>query len=419
MSYQAKYLKYKNKYLQLKNQIGGYTLKLEEWNKIENSGQHNCGIFLSDKYPKYILKCDSDNKLDIIIEINNKIQLFPKIINSTKKIKDSDVSKGIGMEFSGLEYFTNQHSETYITMQKLDGDITNIYFNLFPRIVLKNMIDRGLINKKQEETIFDLFVGKSNYTMQNSKDLEIYINKFNFDRLIEPEIHTLYIEYLRANPQIIDKSSDINIKGYIYKNIYNRNIESVERDYHSYKNKLDKMKTFSNISLELYDNFMNQLLDLWKTHHEIIIKEIIKIKLLLAKLGYGYNDPKLDNFGYILSTTPIDDFRKYQAPRIFGKYLYVYFLDWESGLLKFGDFDSTNSIIKEANNGLSYYMANGQYKFSDINANKIRNNSGENLDLLGINHEILKILQKPYKFDLSGFQHSFTTIEEVEKFINQ
>jgi len=108
MNYYNKYLKYKNKYLKLKNQIGGtYTLNLEEWKKIENSGQHNCGIFISDVYPKYILKCDSDDKLDKIIEINKTIQLFPKIIDSTKIDKDA-----------------------YITMQKLDGDITNIYFNL-------------------------------------------------------------------------------------------------------------------------------------------------------------------------------------------------------------------------------------------------------------------------------------------------
>lgn len=393
--YEQKYLKYKKKYLNLKEQFGGYTLKLDEWNKIENSGQHNCGIFVSDIYPKYILKCDTDLKLDTIIKINKTIQLFPNIIDSTKI-----------------------DEKAYITMQKLDGDITNIYFNLFPKIVLKNMINKGLINKKQEETIFELFLGKCNYSMPNSKAMGIYFNTFTIDRLIDPEIFSLYLEYLRANPQVIDKRSDINIKGNIYKDVYHRNIELEERDYRSTKNKLDKFKKFSNVTFELYNSFMTQLLELLASHHEIFIKEIIKIKLLLIKLGYEYDDDKLDNYGYILSNTPIDDYRKFQAPRIFGKYLYIYFLDWESGFGKIlENRPKLNWIIDHVNDGFRYFTANGQYYFKDINKTVIQNNSTVNLEVLGIDPEILKILQKPYEFDLSPFKHSFTTIEEVEKFI--
>jgi len=397
MNYYNKYLKYKNKYLKLKNQIGGtYTLNLEEWKKIENSGQHNCGIFISDVYPKYILKCDSDDKLDKIIEINKTIQLFPKIIDSTKIDKDA-----------------------YITMQKLDGDITNIYFNLFPRIVLKNMIDTGLINKQQEETIFEFFLGKMIYTMKNSKDLLLQLDKFMFDRIINPEINSLYIKFLNENPQAINNRSDINIKDYNYKDIYSNTIDQEESKYNLYKNKLDKIKKFSNISLELYDIFINKLKDLWNSYHEIITKEIIKIKLILINFGYTYEDDKLDNFGYILSNLPLDDFRKYQAPRIFGKYLYIYFLDWESG---FGEIwrgmeITLKLIVDQVNSGLNNYAANGQSGFTAINVMKIHNSSQENLELLGINPEILKILQKNYLFDLSRFKHSFTTIEEVEKFI--
>jgi hypothetical protein len=40
-----------------------------------------------------------------------------------------------------------------------------------------------------------------------------------------------------------------------------------------------------------------------------------------------------------------------------------------------------------------------------------------NLNLLGIDPEIVKILEKSYEFNLSRFEHSFTTIEEVEHFI--
>ena len=400
MEYKEKYLKYKKKYLQLKNQIGGYILKLEEWTKIENSGQHNCGIFISDIYPKYILKCESSNELGTIhevININNKIQLFPKIID-----------------------FTTIENSTYCTMQKLDGDITNIYFNLFPKIALKNIIDNELINEKQKETLFDLFLGKCNYTMQNSKDLSIFLNKIIFDCLIDPEIYDLYIQYLESNPQVINKNSNFTIKGNEYNNIYNFNIDMTIESFNDSKNILDKIKKFSDISLELYDKFMNELIKLWESYHEIIIKEIIKIKLVLLKLGYCYEDNKYDNFGYILSNIPIDDFRRFKAPRIFGKYLYVYFLDWESGFSKISNGNeeyTLKKIINDVNESFKYYSANGQYYISPINDSKIRNNSGKSLDLLGINPEILKILQKTYLFDFSKFEHTFTTIEEVEKFI--
>ena len=119
MLYYKKYLKYKNKYLELKFQSGGnYTLNLEEWTEIENSGQQNCGIFLSKKYPDYILKCGTSSETSSWVnEINQQVQLFPKIIN------DTIMNEG-----------------NYTTMQKLDGDITSIFFNLFPKIILDKML---------------------------------------------------------------------------------------------------------------------------------------------------------------------------------------------------------------------------------------------------------------------------------------
>jgi hypothetical protein len=109
--YEKKYLKYKNKYIKLKNQIGGiFTLNLKEWVLIENSGQQNCGIFISSVYPTLILKCGTNSYIiSMANEINQIMQLFPKIIDNT--------------------YIDPNN---YTTMQKLDGDITSIFFNLFP-----------------------------------------------------------------------------------------------------------------------------------------------------------------------------------------------------------------------------------------------------------------------------------------------
>ena len=398
MDFYNKYLKYKNKYLQLKNQIGGYTLNLDEWKQIQNPGQQNCGIFLSDVYPTYILKCDDHfdkSKLDTVIEINKKIKLFPNIINFTKIEKNN-----------------------YITMEKFDGDITNIYFNLFPKIVLQNMITKGVINEKQEQQIFDIFLSKINYFGENKKQIYISIDKLILDRLINPEINKLYIEYIRANPQIRHEISNITIGGHEYKGIYSLDIEREDDKYYRYKEQLSRILNFTGISLELYDTFINELIELWNFYHEIISKEIIKIKILLLRLGYGWWDNKLDNFGYILSTKPIDDFRKDKVPKIFDKYLYVYFLDWGSGLFESSDMQyELQKIVDEVNNGLNSYSAHGQHWFTKISSKNLLNSNQENLNLLGIDPEIVKILEKSYEFNLSRFEHSFTTIEEVEHFI--
>jgi hypothetical protein len=81
----AKYSYNKNLYIKLK-QIGGFVLDISEWNEIENEGQENCGIYISDMYLQYILKCndidDTNQYLDILVnQINSNIHLFPKIIN--------------------------------------------------------------------------------------------------------------------------------------------------------------------------------------------------------------------------------------------------------------------------------------------------------------------------------------------------
>jgi hypothetical protein len=63
---------------------------------------------------------------------------------------------------------------------------------------------------------------------------------------------------------------------------------------------------------------MKELIKILNDYYEIIIKEIIIIKLKLYELGYLYEDNKFDNFGYILSVTPIlHDFRNNRATKNF------------------------------------------------------------------------------------------------------
>jgi len=400
MDYYKKYLKYKEKYLKLKKQIGGFTLKLEEWRPIENSGQHNCGIYTSELYPKYILKCGGsiyNEMIDQIKKINDKIQLFPNILDSCIINK-----------------------QRFTTMQKLDGDITNIYFNLLPKMILKNMTEEGLITtEEQKTTLLGLFLGKCNYTMSNSNDIYIYLDKFTFDRLRDPEIHELYLKYFSENQHVLEQKVEIPIKENTYQ-VYNRSsIDLINTDFQQTKATINKIKTMYGISLELYDTFMTKLQAEWASHHEVITKEMIKIKLLLFNEGYVYEDNKFDNFGYILSNIPIDDYRKFKAPRILGgRYLYVYLLDWDSGFSNVWNDGSIDlkKIIDDVNNGMNF-TANGQYRLSNMNRNKLTNESGENLVLLGITPEMVAILEKPYVFDISRFRHMFTTIEDVKTYV--
>ena len=422
MSFHKKYLKYKKKYLDLKNQKGGYTLNLSEWVKIENSGQQNCGIFISNIYPNYILKCGTDvSKINEVIEINKIVQLFPTIINSTNIDKDN-----------------------YTTMEKLDGDITKIFFNLFPKIVLTQMINEKIINTEQKENLLTIFEGKISYTMNNSKSLYLYLDRFVFDYLRDPEIFNINAEYLNSNPEKLEQQIKINIKGINYE-IFNRKIDITKKEYDNKIQILEKIRSITNISFELYDNFMKRLLDMWNSYYEIIIKEIIKIKLILYNLGYSYEDPKFDNYGYKLSVTPIN--RNFNVPRIFNQYLYVYFIDSDSGLTKISGPNPKiyeNKIIDDVNDGFKY-TAHGQYCISEVNRSILNYEISWNLDmlkdpmfieskyewstnkmakynpdlkLLGINDNMKKILESKYNFDINKYKHSFTNIEEVNEFVS-
>jgi hypothetical protein len=391
MDYQKKYLKYKKKYCFLKNQTGGFILDLSEWTEITNSGQNNCGIFLSNKYPKYILKCETNNesndsKLNDVTKINNIIQLFPKIINISKILDKS-----------------------YTTMQKLDGDITSIFFNLFPKIVLAKMN----ITEEQKKNLFTIFEGKISYTAANSKSMFFYIDEFVFDFLRNPEILDIYIQMLSSNPDIINTTSDININGKMY-NMYHQNIEVIQKQYDNIKRIFEKINNITDISFELYDDFITQLKTMWNNHYNIIIKEIVKIQLLLLEQKFDYMDQKFDNYGYILSNTPImDDYRKFNAPKIFNRYLYLYFLDPQSGLYKVDDNDSIyQRIIGNINNGLQSYSVNGQYYITSINRSIF---NYPNLHLIGIKNDMEKIFKQQYYFDdITSFQKSFTTIEDIK-----
>lgn len=106
ISYKELYAESKKLYLLL----GGMeldTLRLSDWEEIKTSGKQNCGIYISKKYPDRILKCDShydSSYMEIAKEINMTVKLFPELISIT------DIGK-----------------KTYLMMERLDGDLQQLF----------------------------------------------------------------------------------------------------------------------------------------------------------------------------------------------------------------------------------------------------------------------------------------------------
>jgi len=185
MMYYKKYMKYKAKYLAYKNQVGGNNTEqidatslnfLIDWKKVSNSGQFNCGIYISDKYSDKIIKCeDKINIPNNVIDLNKILEgkglhVFPKIY----KIYKHEGKMYTEMEkFSGdLSDFLYKHiARTVLDSMKLDESISNdiwlIYRGMIPRTGANDENFNSNPNKLQTlqnsqltKPIYDQFITK-------------------------------------------------------------------------------------------------------------------------------------------------------------------------------------------------------------------------------------------------------------------
>ena len=236
------------------------------------------------------------------------------------------------------------------------------------------------------------------------------------------EIFNLYIQYLQENPKSINKITEITIKGKIYE-MQNYDIKETQKKYETQKKIIEIIKKIKNLSFELYNSFMIELIEMLNNYYEIIMKEIIKIKFKLYELNYKYKDNKFDNYGYILSNEPkINDYRTSNVPKIFDQYFYIYILDPDSGLYKIEDSNDLEVekkwLIEDVNEGMKKYSIFGQYNITRINSSVINSNiKNETLNLLGLNDDMIKILDTDYTFDIDKFTHNFTNIDELKGFV--
>lgn len=403
INYEKKYIKYKNKYLQLKQLGGNFILNLTEWVSVANNGQHNCGIFVSDKYSKYLLKCEN-NKREIDISIINALNVFPKIINKT---------------------YIESTNKTYITMKKLDGDYTSIFFKLIPKNILNGM---DLSEKVKNDLLYllDIKTPKTTNYWGN-----VYIPYLNYKYLSDDTFRDkLIIAFKTITPDNKLTIDEITYDVPYYENSFDKFISHLLAKNYEKLNKISKefSEIDPSINMELYDEFIKQIFREINNIYPVLQKEILRIKkYLIDEHNYFYADNKFDNFGYVLSDEPIEYYRSDNIPKLFGKYFYTYILDWESGLFKLGRYESLETeknsqlkkLIIEYNNGVDYSV-NGQYNLRSYNESMINIETTEyttNVINKLFSRELGEIIQKNYSYE-HILPDKIETIEELNSILS-
>ena len=179
-SYEYKINKYKQKIINL---TGGFELGDILWTPVYNNGQHNCGIWKNVTGDKF-LKCIRNNK-------------------KQEEIK----SLVAGLKVEGLNVFPKVYREhqyndnIYIEYEKLDGDITSIFFELIPQRVLNSM----KLTEDISEKLMKLHKIKTPIINQENQ-IEIYQDDtidINMIKLYDKFMNTIFDEIDKVYYQII------------------------------------------------------------------------------------------------------------------------------------------------------------------------------------------------------------------------
>ena len=296
---------------------------LDDWTIIENFGQHNCGLFISEKFKDKILLCrDGISKIDEYIDVMKKYKIMP-ILYSINHIGDN----------------------YYFMSEKLDGDITSIFYNTIPERISnlsefvqhKDILLKLFKFKKNVDGVYLIRDSLFNYFLTNPDKLTEYEQKYNEHLQLYPnksywEIPAFMFDHLTIN--IAQDEPATSVANYRSK------IKLI--------NDIKLLYDTDPITFQLFDNFSKMVKNSICGLLPNIIKEITKIRYNLIKIGYDYDDTKFDNYGYKLENS---------------KYNY-FIIDFESGLRKiFNDEPNTdqyilNRIANEFNNKFNNYGVN-------------------------------------------------------------
>lgn len=270
---------------------------LNDYEKIFDAGQRNCGIYIH-KSEKKLIKCEKTHpiKEDSVLNklINSGIKFFPSIYNQYIIETNSQNNK--------------LFNSTYIEMEKLDGDITKLLYEQLPmKIINENFTD---ISKNIKDNIYELYQLLMPYTCLKECDYNNYnkiekpllfndfailrkITEFDLIELLDlfyPQQTNTSINFGNTN-LTSDEEFDT-----IYKNLIktdkeenSKNIKSLTLFYVLFKHK----NTYKYI-VKFYEIFIKEL----RIYIDIIRKKILDLEVKFAKYGNLYDDYKLDNFGF-------------------------------------------------------------------------------------------------------------------------
>jgi len=256
---------------------------INEWKAIPNSGQHNCGIFIQEGNNNTIVKCENNNGSLIIYEEIKKLsmeyKIIPEIYRYTFELFKTDKFKRNNDEYQ-VKY--------YYEMERFNLDTTQLLFEDLLKKCITEYCNENSINfsendKQKLYNIFHLLLPKT----QGGVNINILLNNSEESQEESQELlYELLKEYIPLN--------------------FN------EEDYNN-----------------IIKYYLNKMLDLGKG----IIEQIVLLQYYCFNFNITLNDLKFDNFGVIFKDTNELYFgNTLKSNEYYGKYFFVYALDYESAV---------------------------------------------------------------------------------------
>jgi hypothetical protein len=309
-----RFIKYKKKNLQFGN---GYIemsddsfIATDKWYPIKNLGTQNCGIYLSNKHSDKLMKCYpptvisdeyGESILDIILDINRETKLFPDIYNAYK-----------------------YNGNYYTVMQKLNGDLLSLFYELIPKIVIDNMNRIDIATKKAMFEIFRLksptgdldqiiITDELYYLYNNIEQIGDYVTNYN----------KILSEAKRTKSRV--KFNFDSIEKFVYPHEYELNIDEINTKIKNITNLyLDIKKWYlTQLTSQIYDIFLIRIKYLYRQIIDIVCEKLANLQNSLVDNKFFSMDYKLANYGYVYNGTNINDISTWETDMQF------YLLDWD------------------------------------------------------------------------------------------
>jgi len=276
-NYKNKYLKYKKKYLYLKNQLGGETTFTVDHSTRTSIDHYNCGPLTLRQ-----LGLLDDRQLELIGSRCNP--------SNPKKFFESGTSISILIKF--IKRLNKVNNSTYIA-RKLDRENFTYYWNNYAKNILNPDMSNGmimeiininrtsghfftLVNKNDEPYIIDnQNTDKDKHIFHFDENIDYFIDLWDSDvelYVIEDMYDKTYIEHIDGVTSTILVIDPENIENLIrepsiqfYNSLFKKNIQ--------YDSGIDSM-CISNDGTKIISGHRNGIINVYDIESNIIIKSI-------------------------------------------------------------------------------------------------------------------------------------------------